>query len=235
MASVLARRGVPTRGFRGVIATTLPIEVGLASSAALEIAAALALAADASLPAVDLARAGQAVEHDVIGVNSGLMDQLAAVLGRPDAALLIDCRSLECRAVSLPLEEHAVVAIDSGSPRRLGASAYNERRAECEAVVAAIQRSRPEVRSLRDVTLDMLAAARERVTATELARAEHVIRENERVLACVEAFERRNLPRSASSWRRATRPCATCSMSARPRSTPWSRSPWACLAWSAPG
>jgi galactokinase len=190
MGAELARRGVATRGLRGVIASTLPIEVGLSSSAAIEIAAAWALAAETPpLPPVELARAGQAVEHEVIGVRSGLMDQMAAVLGRDDAALLIDCRSLDCRAVPLPLRDHAVVAIDSGSARRLDASAYNERRAECEAVVDAIRRSRPEVGALRDVTVDALESARPRVAPTAILRAEHVVRENERVLACVAAFE----------------------------------------------
>ncbi|MGH2401166.1 MAG: galactokinase, partial [Candidatus Limnocylindria bacterium] len=138
MASVLAGRGVPVRGLRGVIASSLPIAVGLSSSAAIETAAAWALADGDGPPLapLDLARAGQQVEHEFIGVNSGLMDQLAVILGRRDAALLIDCRSLEHRGVPLPLDRHAVLAVDSGSPRRLGSSAYNERRAECEAVVS---------------------------------------------------------------------------------------------------
>jgi galactokinase len=195
MAAVLARRGVPTRGLRGVIASSLPIAVGLSSSAAVETAAAFALAdgGEPPLPPMDLARAGQEVEHDFIGVNSGLMDQLAVILGRRDAALLIDCRSLEHRPVRLPLERHAVVAIDSGSPRRLGSSAYNQRRAECEAVVSAVAERFRRVRALRDVDLDMLESSRGAVSPAAMARAEHVIRENERVRACVEALEREDL------------------------------------------
>jgi galactokinase len=192
MAAVLARRGVPTRGLRGAVASTLPIAVGLSSSAALEIAAAWALTGGERPPldGFELARAGQEVERDFIGVNSGLMDQLAAVLGRRDGALLIDCRSLEHRPVALPLERHAVVAIDSGETRRLGGSAYNQRRAECEAVVAAVAEHQPGVSSLRDVRLEMLDAVRDRVTESALRRATHVINENERVLACVAAFDR---------------------------------------------
>ena len=195
MAAVLERRGVPTRGLRGVIASSLPIEVGLSSSAAIEIAAAWALADGEHSPLgpVDLARAGQEVEHEFIGVNSGLMDQLAVILGRRDAALLIDCRSLEHRPVRLPLEHHAVVAIDSGSPRRLGSSAYNERRSECEAVVSAVGARFPDVRALRDVDDTMLDAVRDGVSASALARAQHVIRENERVLSCARALEREDL------------------------------------------
>ena len=194
-ATVLARRGVPTRGLRGVIASSLPIAVGLSSSAAIETAAAWALTDDARppLPPVELARVGQEVEHEFIGVNSGLMDQLAVILGRCDAALLIDCRTLEHRPVGLPLQRHAVVAIDSGSPRRLGSSAYNSRRAECEAVVSAVAARFPGIHALRDVDLEMLDAVRGGVTAAARARAEHVICENERVLACVDALEREDL------------------------------------------
>jgi galactokinase len=194
-AYALARRGIATRGLRGAIASTLPIAVGLSSSAALEIAAIWALV-DAEAPPLDpleLAKLGQEVENGYIGVNSGLMDQLATVLGRRDAALLIDCRSLDWRPVALPLEHHAVVAIDSGSPRRLGASAYNQRRAECEAAVAAFAATDPSVRSLRDVDLRVLNAARSRLDPTSLRRAEHVIRENHRVLDCVAALERGDL------------------------------------------
>jgi galactokinase len=197
MAGALTRRGVALRGLRGAIASTLPIAVGLSSSAAFEIAAAWALveADEPPVAPVDLARAGQEVENRYIGLNSGLMDQLAAVMGQRDAALLIDCRSLEWRAVALPLAGHAVVAIDSGSSRRLGGSGYNRRRAECESVVAALAATHPGVRSLRDVDLEMLGAARGTVRPVALRRAEHVIRENQRVLDCVDALERGDLAR----------------------------------------
>ena len=195
MAAMLAREGVRTRGLRGVVASSLPIAVGLSSSAALEVAAAWALSEEPGPPleAVALARAGQAVEREVIGVNSGLMDQLAAILGQRGSALLIDCRSLEHRAVRLPLDSHAIVAVDSGSPRRLGGSEYNQRRAECEAVVAAVAAHDPGVRSLRDVSIEMLEALDGEFGQQALARAEHVVRENERVRACVEALERNDL------------------------------------------
>ena len=194
MAAVLRRGGVATHGIRGVIASSLPIEVGLSSSAAIEIAAAWALAGGEHPPMapVDLARAGQEVEHDFIGVNSGLMDQLAVILGRRDSALFIDCRSLEHRPVRLPLDRHAVVAIDSGSPRRLGSSAYNQRRAECEAAVSAISAKFPEVRALRDVDAEMLSAVGDVISPPVRARAEHIVQENARVLACVEALERQD-------------------------------------------
>jgi galactokinase len=133
---------------------------------------------------VELAQIAQRAENEYLGLHSGLMDQLAVTLGRRDAALLIDCRSLDWRPVALPLEGYAIVVCDSGVPRRLEDSRYNERRAECEAVAAAL-----ELDSLRDATLAMLAHLRGSFDPVALRRAEHVIGENERVLECAAALE----------------------------------------------
>jgi galactokinase len=176
--------GAEVRGLRGVIATTLPISAGLSSSAALEIAAAWALCPTPP-PPVELAQIAQRVENDYLGLQSGLMDQLAVTLGRRDSALLIDCRSLEWRPVALPLERYAIVVCDSGVRRRLEDSRYNERRAECEAVAAAL-----DLDSLRDATPTLLARLRGRFDPVALRRAEHVVAENQRVLDCAAALER---------------------------------------------
>ena len=195
-AWALLDAGQPVRGFRAVLASDLPQGSGLSSSAALELASSLALSGGA-LPAVDrmtLARLAQRAENAYVGVNCGLMDQFASAFGKPRSALLLDCRTLEHRAVTMPLEEAALVVCHSGSPRRLEASAYNERRAQCEAAVATIARSDPGVTALRDVTPAMLEAHRARMDPLVAARAEHIVHENERVLAAVEAFEAGDLP-----------------------------------------
>ena len=176
--------GAEVRGLRGVIATTLPPSAGLSSSAALEIAAAWALCPTPP-PPVELAHIAQRVENDYLGLQSGLMDQLAVTLGRRDCALLIDCQSLEWRPVALPLERYAIVVCDSGVRRRLEDSRYNERRAECEAVAAAL-----DLGSLRGATPTMLARLRGRFDPVALRRAEHVVAENQRVLDCAAALER---------------------------------------------
>lgn len=196
-AASLTADGAALRGLRGVLGSTLPMSAGLSSSAALELCAALALLEDgADGRAADrlwLARVAQRAEHAYVGVNSGLMDQLASALGLPDAALLIDCRSLEWRPVPLALDEVAVVAIDSGSPRRLDASDYNVRRAECEAAVAALAANEPRIASLRDVDAAMLERIADRLDPVLARRVEHVVRENERVTDCVAALEARDL------------------------------------------
>ena len=183
----LTAAGAEVRGLRGVLATTLPISAGLSSSAALEVAAAWALCPTPP-PPLELARIAQRVENEYLGLRSGLMDQLAITMARRDAALLIDCRSLDWRPVWLPLERYVIVVCDSGVPRRLADSRYNERRAECEAVAAAL-----ELESLREATTAMLARLRGRFDPVALRRAEHVVAENKRVLDCAAAFERGDL------------------------------------------
>ncbi|TMC62017.1 MAG: galactokinase, partial [Chloroflexi bacterium] len=196
----LAREGLAVRGFRGVLASSLPVSAGLSSSAALELASAWALL-DPPDPAAHattgmrLAQLAQRAENDFVGVRCGLMDQFASSLGWAGAAMLLDCRSLEYRAVPLPLERHALVVCDTGSPRRLGTSEHNARRAQCERAVTIIARRDPAVRALRDVDLEALNRARSSGELDdETGRlCEHVIRENGRVEAAVEAFERGDL------------------------------------------
>ena len=190
-AWALAEAGIATRGFRGLLASDLPAGAGLSSSAALELAAAWALCGgeEPPLPRMQLAQVAQRAENAYVGVNSGLMDQFASAFGEAGHALLLDCRSLEHRAVPLPLDEVALVVCHSGSPRKLERSAYNERRAQCEAAVAAIAAEEPGVVSLRDVTPAMLGRWGGRLDPIVHRRAEHVVEENARVLATVEALE----------------------------------------------
>jgi galactokinase len=190
-AWAMAAEGLPVNGFRGLLASDLPQDAGLSSSAALELVAALALSGGDEPPIdrMTLARIAQRAENVHVGVLCGLMDQFASSLGAEGAALLLDCRSLEFRSVPLPPDETALVVCHSGSKRRLDGSAYNERRAECDAAVAAIAARHPEVRSLRDVTpqmLDLLAEDEQPVLAR---RARHVVEENQRVLATAAALE----------------------------------------------
>jgi galactokinase len=182
---------VTTRGFRGLLASDLPQGSGLSSSAALELASAFALSGGEP-PALDrmtLARTAQRAENAYVGVNCGLMDQFASAFGEPGHALLLDCRTLEHRAIPLADPELALVACHSGSPRRLESSAYNERRSQCEAAVVEIARTEPHVTALRDVTPTMLEAARPRLDSLVAARAEHIVHENARVLAAAAALE----------------------------------------------
>jgi galactokinase len=190
MAWSLRDEGVPLRGLRGVIDSEIPLGSGLSSSAALEVAAAWSVAAELPPPltTMELAKAAQRAENAHVGVQCGLMDQFASTHGVVGHALLLDCRSLEHRTVPLPAG-HSLVAIDTRTPHRLGASEYNARREQCERGVAAIAGRHPQVSSLRDVSLQMLDEAATLLDDETLRRCRHVVTENERVLAATGALE----------------------------------------------
>lgn len=173
-----------------MIGSSLPENAGLSSSAAIELASAWALLGEAAagVDALELAQICQRAEIAYVGVQSGLVDQFASSCGVAGAALLLDCRSTEWRTVTVP-EGLALVVCHTGSPRRLGSSEYNIRRAQCEAAVEGIRRVDPAVRSLRDVSAALLAAARGGLDPVVSRRAEHVIAENDRVLATLAAFD----------------------------------------------
>ena len=160
----------PAVGAAGTVSTTLPVGAGLSSSAALEVAVALALGFDGE--AVELAQACQRAENLASGVPSGVMDQLASAAGVAGHALLIDCSTLAITAVPLPPGVDVVVA-HSGQNRTLAGSAYAQRRAECEAAADVVG-------PLREASLADLAAIGDEVVRR---RARHVVTENERVVA----------------------------------------------------
>jgi galactokinase len=188
-AWALGESGLPLGGLRGVIASTLPPNAGLSSSAAIELASAWALLHDGA-PDVDrfrLARLCQRAENAYVGVQSGLMDQFAESCGVAGSAVLLDCRSHDWRAIPLPPDVELVVC-HTGSARHLDGSGYNLRRSQCEAAVAALAALDPSIHSLRDVTPDALADAGDRLDPIARRRAEHVVSENARVEAAVAAL-----------------------------------------------
>ena len=164
----------PGEGGTGTVTSTLPIGAGLSSSAALEVATALALGVEGTPLAV--AQLCQRAEQRASGVPCGIMDQLASAAGVDGHALLIDCRSFEVVPIPLP-EDAIVVVVDSGQSRTLAGSAYAARRAACEAAEAIIG-------PLRDATVDDLA----RLPDDLRPIARHVVTENARVSAFVDAL-----------------------------------------------
>jgi galactokinase len=165
----------PPAGGVGTVTSNLPIGAGLASSAALEIAVALALGFEGT--PVQLAQACQRAEQVAAGVPCGVMDQLASACGRRGHALLLDCASLVVSPVALP-DDVEVVALHSGKARGLAGSAYAARRAECEAAATAVG-------PLREATLAEVESIRDPVLRR---RARHVVTENARVGAAAEAI-----------------------------------------------
>lgn len=188
-AWALAEAGLPLKGFRGVVASTLPPNAGLSSSAAIELASAWALLDDAAagVDAFEMARLCQRAENAYVGVQSGLMDQFAEACGIAGAALLLDCRSSDWRPIPLPTDL-ALVVCHTGSARHLDHSEYNTRRSQCDAAVTTLAVENPAIHSLRDVTPELLTAAESRLSPVALRRARHVVSENERVGATVAAL-----------------------------------------------
>jgi galactokinase len=177
--------------------TATPIGAGLSSSAALELATARALAAATGTPwdPVRMAKLGQKAENKYVGMNCGIMDQFASAACQEGHALLLDCRSLETRPVPVP-PGASVVVMDTGARRSLAGSAYNDRRAACERVVAEIAKATPSVRALRDVTVGELEAARPRLDAADFKRASHVVPENRRPVETADALQAGELARA---------------------------------------
>lgn len=171
-------------GWEGVIGSDVPIAAGLSSSAALELATARAFAATSQIlwDPVAMARLAQRAENEWVGVNCGIMDQMISAVGQEGHAVLIDCRTLDTKAVPLP--EHVVVVIlDTATRRGLVDSAYNERRRQCEAAAAFFG-----VATLRDVTPDMLEARAGGLDRATARRTRHVVTENARTLAAADAM-----------------------------------------------
>jgi galactokinase len=184
VAWALGQAGVELRGADVVVDGDVPAGSGLSSSAALECATATALADlyGAGLDRVALAGLAHRAENEVVGVPSGVMDQMVSMLGRAGHALFLDTRSLATEQVPLPLEAAGLclVVIDTRAGHRLVDGAYADRRAACEAAAAVLG-----VPALRDATPEQVEAAAAALGDPGLRRARHVVTENGRVLEAV--------------------------------------------------
>ncbi|RJT43025.1 galactokinase [Rahnella woolbedingensis] len=174
-----------------VISGNVPQGAGLSSSASLEVAVGQALKSlyDLPLDGVALALNGQEAENQFVGCNCGIMDQLISALGKENHSLLIDCRSLETRAVSMP-ESAAVVIINSNVKRGLVDSEYNARREQCEVAARFFG-----VKALRDVDPALFFSIQDELDPVVARRARHVITENDRTLAAADALASGDLKR----------------------------------------
>ncbi len=191
VAWALLQRGHRLRGANIVIAGDVPLAAGLSSSASLEVAMGTAFARlnELDLGGKTIALAGQQAENDFVGMRCGIMDQFIAALARADYALLIDCRSLDYRAVPIP-PDTAIIIANSNVKRGLVDSEYNTRRQECETAAAHFG-----VSALRDVSPDIFALHEDELPETVARRARHVITENARTEAAAEALNRGDLSR----------------------------------------
>lgn len=192
----LLAAAVPLKGADLQVAATVPLGAGLSSSASFEVALALAMlaVADTQMPPVELARLAQRAEIDYVGTRCGIMDQFTVLFAREGSAICLDTRSLEYDLVAVP--EQAVIVIANTMVRHdLSASAYNERRGECERAVELLRARYPRVRALRDIELDELLAESGRLPRLLFSRARHVVTENARVREAAQCLRTRDLER----------------------------------------
>ncbi len=195
IAALLRVRGARLGGFDMLLTSEVPVGSGLSSSASLEVSTALALAQLAGEPidARELADLCRTAEHEFAGVPCGIMDQYISVLGKADAALLLDCRSREYEHIPLALGDHTVLIVNSGVRHELAAGEYAKRQRECGVALEYFQKLQPEIKSLRDVTVEMVRRHAAQMNPAAAARALHVTSENERTLATAAALRHKDL------------------------------------------
>jgi len=194
VAIILQKCGVAVQGADILIRSDVPLGAGLSSSASLEVATAIALIAQSNheLPKLEIAKLCQRAENEFVGAHVGIMDQFVACFGKSNHAIFLDCRSLSHEAVPLPTNIRLIVC-NTMVRHEIASGAYNERRKNCEEAVAILAQVIPNVRALRDVTLDQLQKHAQLLPDLLFRRARHVVTENARVLAAREALRNNDL------------------------------------------
>lgn len=190
------RQGAHTiTGFNLVLAGDIPVGAGLSSSAAVECATAFALNQLFALgiSRMEMVRMAQRAEHRFAGVQCGIMDMFASMMGKKDQVIKLDCRTLEYAYEPLKLDQYSLVLFNTNVKHELASSAYNERRQQCEQGVAWIQEYHPEVQSLRDVTVNMLSEWVFPRDPLIYQRCRFVVEENLRLLSVCDDLERGDL------------------------------------------
>jgi galactokinase len=190
VAWALEQAGYALHGANIYILGEVPLGAGLSSSAAVEVSTALALmdVAQRTILTKKLALLCQKAENEFVGARCGIMDQFVCCHGREGSALLLDCRSLDFRAVRLPSTVHLVIC-NTMVQHKHGSGEYNVRRGECESAVRQLSRALPEIRALRDVSLAELDNHRGLLSETVYKRCRHVITENARAVQAATALE----------------------------------------------
>ena len=189
----MRKRGVDVKGFNTAFSGDVPLGAGMSSSAALESCFAFALNdifGDNKVEKWDLALAGQATEHNYVGVNCGIMDQFASVFGQAGKLMRLDCRSREFEYFPFEPKGYKLVLLNSCVKHELVGSPYNDRRNSCENVVKHITAKHPEEKfeTLRDCSWEQLEEVRAEVGEADYTRAHFVLGEKDRVLTVCDAL-----------------------------------------------
>lgn len=195
ITQIIQQKGYKIGGFNCVFGGDVPVGAGMSSSAALESGMCLGISTlyNLDLDKMEMARIGQQSEHEYVGVKCGIMDQFASIFGKENQCVRLDCRSLQYEYSNLVLGDYIFVLTDSKVKHSLASSEYNTRRAECAAAISVIQKKSPYVKTLRDVTIDMLDAVKDQITPVVYNRCRYVIEEDDRVIEACKQLNANNL------------------------------------------
>lgn len=187
----MIKREAKLHGFDCAFAGDVPLGAGMSSSAALESCFGFAIndLFNCGFDRFELAKVGQATEHNYVGVKCGIMDQFASCFGKEGSLIRLDCRTLEYEYVPFDPKGYRLVLINTCVAHELASSAYNKRRESCENAASYIRKYHPEVELLRDANLDMLKEVANEVSAEDYMRAEFVIEEIQRLQDACEALK----------------------------------------------
>lgn len=183
VARVLQQRGHTLPGANLLVHGEVPIGAGLSSSAALEVAFARAITnlGDIAIPLPEIAQLCRQAENEFVGARVGIMDPFVSCMAKKGQALLLDCRSLDFQLVPIPSGVRLVVC-NTMVKHDLATGAYNTRREECEQATSFFAGKDPEVRALRDVSVEMLERYANELPSLIRKRCTHVVRENQRTI-----------------------------------------------------
>ena len=178
------KKGHKVPALQVVFGGNIPLGAGLSSSAAVECGLAFAIneLLGLNLSKQELAFMAQKAEHEYAGVQCGIMDQFASMMGKKENVIRLDCQSLDYSYFPFPMDEYQIVLCDTQVKHSLASSEYNNRRKECEEGVALLATHYPDVKSLRDVNLQMIEKHKIEMDPLVYDRCLYVVQENQRVL-----------------------------------------------------
>ena len=180
----LQKRGKKLEGFDCYIKSELSIGAGISSSAALEcgLATGLSNLFDLNLSKQEIVNLSQAAENNFVGSQCGIMDQYASVMSKKDHLILLDCLSLEAEFIPANFKSCKILLINSKVSHSIADGEYNTRRKECESALEIIQNQYAEVKTLRDITSELLDSCKSQLSEKQTKRVLYVLQENKRVL-----------------------------------------------------